>query len=199
MNLKRVDRIVLVAAFIAVVSVVAVFAQERIINPVSRIARISTALQATPEFSVSDYDTEKGRKNWLELRVDYEIAPEWVDELEFIYYVYFRTKTGRAKNMLFKHSVTYMDIERGRHISKVYIHPNTYTRYVKEIVYVGVEIRYRGRPVKWISDKSKVRDTKWWEQAQNVMPPVSGKILDRDQTPFSLINPDDYELRKTKN
>lgn len=171
-------------------------AQQPRANPIREIANVDYDLKESPEYDSGNYDVEPGEKEWFMIRVGYETEPEWVDELQFVYYVYFKSNMRKTPKMLFKHTVSYVDIKEGRHLSKIYIHPNTYERYVDDVVYVGVEIRYKGRPVAWSSTPSKVRDSQWWEKAQNVMSPVTGKMMDRSETPFAFINPDMYEQTK---
>lgn len=197
MRVKRIG----VGLIVAVLLYVMLFAgvamgQERRVNPIRRIVKVESETTETPEYDVRSHSTDAGRDEWLEIRVAYETEPEWVDELKFDYYIYFESNIDETPNMLFKHSVTYQEIKRGKHVSKVYMHPNIYERYVDEIVYIGVEIRYEGKPVRWMSNESRVEDAQWWEKAQNRYTPQTGKMLDRVDTPFGLINYGDYELKK---
>lgn len=170
-------------------------AQQRMVNPVSQLD-IRTELVETPEFDVRNIQTKRGSKEWLEVRVAYDTVVEWVDELQFVFYAFVDTNMKDTPKMLLQHTVTYADIEKGRHMATVYMHPNTYERYIDDVEFVGVEIRYKGRPVRWTSDKSNMRESRWWEQARQQFPPVTGKLLSRNETPFALVGPDEYELIK---
>lgn len=190
-------RFLLASVLLVAVCLGSVFsiAQQRAVNPVGRVD-ITSELKETPEFDVRNIQTNRGSKKWFEISVTYETDPDWVDELEFVYYIFMDTNFDDNRQMLLSHTVTYVDIERGRHQSTVYMHPNTYERYVDRVQFIGVEIRYKGRPVRWTSDKSNMRDSQWWENARQQFPPVTGKMLDRSDTPFALVNPNDYELEK---
>lgn len=170
-------------------------ARDRMVNPVGTV-RIRTDMVESPEFNVRNVSSSRGTKRWFEITTAYDINVEWVDELEFVYYVYMETNIQDDRQMLWTHTVSYRDIPRDRHMSKVYIHPDTYERFVDRIVYTGVEIRYRGRPIAWSTEESRRRDDQWWEEARRAFPPVEGNIMHREDTPFGLINIDDFPARK---
>lgn len=170
-------------------------ARDRDVNPVGTV-RVRTNMVETPEFSVRNVSSSRGTKRWFEVTTAYDINVEWVDELGFVYYVYMETNIADQRQMLWTHSVTYRDVRRDRHMSKVYIHPDTYERFVDRIVYTGVEIRYRGRPIAWSTEEARRRDDQWWEEARRAFPPIEGNIMHREDTPFGLINLDDFPARK---
>ncbi len=170
-------------------------AQDRMVNPVGTV-RIRTNMVETPEFNVRNVSSSRGTKRWFEITTAYDIGVEWVDELEFVYYVYIETNIPDQRQMLWTHTVTYRDISRDRHMSKVYIHPDTYERFVDRVVYTGVEIRHAGRPIAWTTEEARRRDDQWWDEARRAFPPMEGNILHREDTPFGLINVDDFPARK---
>ncbi len=176
-------------------SLIVADAQDRVDNPIGNI-RIRTSMVESPDFNVRNVTSGRVTKRWFEISTAYDTTVEWLDELEFVYYIYMETKLPDSRQMLWTHTVSYTDIPRDRHLSQVYIHPNTYERIVDRIVYTGVEVRYRGRPVAWTSEESRVRNNQWWEEARRTFPPTEGRILHREDTPFGLINVDQFPPRK---
>jgi uncharacterized protein (UPF0212 family) len=193
---KHRSSIILLAVSLILMSLLmASFAQQREINPVGRI-KIQTKEVETPEFDVRNFQTERADDRWFEISVDYETVVDWVDEIEFVFYMFADTNIRETPKMLLTHSLSYVDIEKGTHKCSIYMHPNTFKRYIDDVQFVGVELRYKGRPVRWTSDKSNMADSQWWEQARQQFPPVAGKLMAREHSPFALINIGEYEQIK---
>lgn len=160
---------------------------------VVRIRRIRGKTERTPQYKVVGGPQGRSR-DWYEITVEYDTAPEWIDELEFRYYVLMKTQKGRTQHILFRGDVTYVNIEKNmatRHKSAVYIHPSTLARY-GEVERIAVLIYHEGRLEDMESDPSTKQ--RWWEQ----LTPQRGYILNRMQTPFAMINFDDYEAIKAE-
>lgn len=141
----------------------------------------------TPEYRITTGTMQGRSREWYQITAEYDTAPEWVDEMTFQFYVLVK---GHSKHTLFRGDVTYVNIERGnRHKSVMYLHPSTVARY-GEVERVAVLIMHEGRLVAMESEPSSAQ--RWWEQ----LTPVSGYVLNRMQTPFAMINFDDYEAIK---
>ena len=155
------------------------------------IKKITPEKQKTPEYQLLKGQVMARTREWFVVNTIYETDPEWVDEALFTYYVVVKAKQGPQKYTLFKGDVTYVNIQKGKHKSDIYLHPSTLARY-GDVERVAVVISVQGRPVAMESLPSSNR--RWWEE----LPPVDGYLLNRMQTPFAMINFDDYEAIKIK-
>ena len=155
------------------------------------IKKITPEKQKTPEYQLLKGQVMARTREWFVVNTIYETDPEWVDEALFTYYVVVKSKQGPTKFTLFKGEVTYVNIQKGKHKSDIYLHPSTLARF-GDVERVAVVISIQGRPVAMESLPSSNR--RWWEE----LPPVDGYVLNRMQTPFAMINFDDYEAIKIK-
>ena len=152
------------------------------------VKRITGGATLTPEYQVKRNNANARVKNWYQVAADYETKPEWLDEVEFTYYVLVKNaKPGNGpKQSLFKGSVTYINVNEGKHRSDMFLHPNTVARY-GEVQAVAVLVSVQGRVVAMESEPKSTQ--RWWEQ----LTPVDGLLLSRDKTPFAPLYFDDYE------
>jgi hypothetical protein len=158
------------------------------------IRRITGTKVETPEYQVKKSQFAARTRQWYQLIVDYEVAPEWLDEATFTYYVLTLSKKpepGRNPRTLFKGEVTYVNIGRGRRRSDIYLHPSTVDRY-GDVERVAVEVRVGGAIVARDGLPQGTAQQRWWE----AFAPQDGFVLNRMQTPFAMINFDDYEAIK---
>ncbi|MBP7829739.1 MAG: hypothetical protein KA248_07460 [Kiritimatiellae bacterium] len=145
----------------------------------------------TPQYQLLKGQTMARTREWFQILTQYETEPEWMDELTFTYYVLVRDKVGPQKGpVLFRGDVTYVTIQKGKHMSDMYLHPSTLARY-GDVEAVAVLVTFRGQLVAMESQPSSQQ--RWWEQ----LAPVDGFILNRMQTPFAMIDFDTYEAIKT--
>lgn len=157
-----------------------------------RIRDISGGKVKTPEYSVKSGQAVARTKEWFQIITQYDTEPEWLDEVDFTYYVLVKSKDPKAPpQMLFKGDVTYLNVERGKHRSDMFLHPSTLARF-GEVQAVGVEVKIQGRVVGRES-KPASNDT-WWDR----LPPREGLVLNRLQTPFAMLSFDDFEAIKPK-
>ena len=138
-------------------------------------------------------------RNWGQIRVLYDTRPEWTDQLSFHYYVLMLTSDPAAKTKytLLEGDVTYIDVPRGNnHESVVYLHPNTLARF-GEVVACAVEITCGEKKYDMddVSAKARVGGKTWWTAiaSQPTVTVKSGYVLERSQTPFALVNYDNYQ------
>ncbi|MCS6771281.1 MAG: hypothetical protein NZ740_04570 [Kiritimatiellae bacterium] len=158
------------------------------------IRRISGGKVETPEYQVKKSQFAARTRNWFQIIVDYEVAPEWMDEATFTYYVLTQSRKpepGRNPRTLFKGEVTYINIGRGKRRSDVYLHPSTVERF-GEVERVAVEVRVGGAIVAREGIPQGTVQQRWWES----FAPLEGYVLNRMQTPFAMLNFDDYEAIK---
>jgi hypothetical protein len=155
--------------------------QIRKIEPNSKVA--------TPEYKLLTGQVMSKTRNWFQVNVYYETDPEWMDDLTFTYYIVTQSKTGGQKFTLFRGDVTYVNVQKGKHKSDMYLHPSTIARY-GVVQRVGVVISSQGRVL--AMESLPANNQRWWEQ----LTPQDGYVLNRMQTPFAMIYFDDYEAIK---
>jgi hypothetical protein len=155
-----------------------------------KVRKLSGTKVKTPQYRISGGAVQGASKDWYEISTIYDTKPEWANELNFTYYVLVRSTKGKRAYTLFRGSVDYVNIARGsRHVSTVYLHPNTLARY-GDVERMAVIIKSGGRVVAMESEPSA--KNRWWEQ----LTPVDGYVLNRLETPFAMINFDNYEAIK---
>ena len=153
------------------------------------IKKITPEKQKTPEYQLLKGQVMARTREWFVVNTFYETDPEWVDEALFTYYVVVKAKQGPQKYTLFKGDVTYVNIQKGKHKSDMYLHPSTMARY-GDVERVAVVLTTQGRVV--AMESLPASQQRWWEQ----LTPVDGYVLNRMQTPFAMVNFDDYEAIK---
>ena len=171
-----------------------VFAQAPASRSPISVRKVDGGKVATPVYAVKGANADSGRsKEWFQVYVEYDSDPEWVDELNFTFYVLVKGKTKDAPPFtLFKGETSYIHIMAGkRHLADMYLHPNIISRY-GEVERVAVEVRQGGRILDRVGKPALT--SPWWEQ----FAPVEGGLLNRGQTPFAFVNSDEYEIIKSK-
>ena len=149
-----------------------------------------------------EYNTDYSRghvapRNWGQLRALFDTTPDWIDELTVSYYALLYDR-AKDQHTLFKGSVTHINVAKGtQHLSTAYLNPNTIERF-GPVVAVACEISYGGAVVDKQSTgrqgKGQALPEEWWTKFNQTV--KEGLILNRGQTPFAFINPDDYESVK---
>jgi hypothetical protein len=147
----------------------------------------------TPEYQVTKSQFKARTREWFQIITTYDTKPEWVDDITFKYYVLVKDKSGDVGNRqaLFSGEVSYINVEKGKHKSDMYLHPSTIARF-GEVQAVAVMVSVQGR-VEAI-ESLPASNERWWEK----LTPVEGMLLNRMQTPFAMLYFDDYEAVKPK-
>ena len=155
-----------------------------------RIRKLNAKKQPTPKYDVQRVSLGQSQvRQWMQLQVSFDTAPEWMDQLDFTFYALVKAKKGQAKYTLFRSAISYVNVEKGSHEGVMYLHPSTLKRY-GDVESMAVIVRVNGQLAAMESDpKSKQR---WWEQ----LSPVDGYLLNRMETPFAMINYDNYPAVK---
>jgi len=157
-----------------------------------KIRKITGTKQKTPQYKLLTGQKMARTRNWYVINVQYETAPDWTDEIVFDYYVLLKGKNPKQpKHTLLTGHVSYINVEKGKHLSDMYLHPSTIARY-GEVQGVACVVKVQGRTVAIGTQPSSKQ--RWWEQ----LTPQPGLLLDRYQTPFAMINFDDYEAIKSR-
>lgn len=160
------------------------------------IRKIGGGKVQTPEYQMKKSQFAARTREWFQIIVEYDTDPDWVDEAAFTYYVLLKAKAqtaGRSPFTLFKGDVTYINIQKGKHKSDIFLHPSTLARY-GDVERVAVQVNVGGRLVAMDGLPQGTAAQRWWEQ----MSPLDGYLLNRMQTPFAMMNFDDYEAVKPK-
>lgn len=150
-----------------------------------------TTKERAPTYKTSP-TTAMQQGEWFHMQVEYETKDPWMDQLDFVFYVVLENKKAtKDRYKMYRSRISYADIERGKHLASVYMHPSTLKRY-GEVNRVGVLIYEGGRLLTFESDPKNSK--RWWEQ----LTPIDGYILKRTETPFAMLESDNYEfIRRT--
>jgi len=157
------------------------------------IKTIQPSVVTTPVYSYQFGSQAQVRsQQWLQVEVNFMSNIDWTDELTFKYYILLAGEclTG---------DVTHIDIPRGRDLySVMYVSPRTIARVLNgrpmsgvDIQDVGVQIVNNGQVLVTKSFKTR-GPIEWWENQKQ----VTGKVLNKNQTPFAPILWDRYEQIK---
>jgi hypothetical protein len=156
----------------------------------------------TPEFRTTATTGSGMPKKWQLFAASYDTAPEWIDELSFQYYVMTGPVMVTEKKVFsfFTARVTYVDVEKGRHTSDVYLRPATVKRWGAPVA-IGVEV-YRGDKLVAVETATSIPmpSKQWWKDPKvtevDSVVKRDGLLLNRAQTPFACIDVDAYEMIK---
>lgn len=137
-------------------------------------------------------------REWVELGVQYDTQPDWIDEVSLSYYVLLRNPRNNPELALIKGTVGYLDVARGAsHLGVAYVRPAALARY-GEVAAVAVEVRIKGEIIDVLSigrlAPSKPLPSDWWKSPNLIA--KDGYIVDKSRTPFALVNFDEYEALK---
>lgn len=157
-------------------------------SDVMRIRKMTPSTEKTPIYTVRGSASSMRQPDWWRVVVEFETAPDWIDELEFTYYVYMKDQSNKNAEIMFRGAVTYVNVEKGKHMSDMFLHPSTVAR-LGRVEQVAVVVKARGAVV---ATESSAKTPNWWDRFS----PVDGVLLNRAQTPFSFVDFDSYEAIK---
>lgn len=144
----------------------------------------------TPIFKTANQgQAQSAQPDWWRVEVEYETKPAWIDELEFTYYVYMKDQSNKGAEVMFRSSVVYVNVKKGRHYSDMFLHPSTLAR-LGRVEQVAVVVKARGAVV---ATESTAKTPNWWDRYS----PREGVLLNRAQTPFAFIDYDRFEAMKS--
>ena len=157
-------------------------------SDILRIRKMSPSTEKTPIYTVRGSPSSMRQPDWWRVVVEFETAPDWIDELEFTYYVYMKDQSNRNAEVMFRGTVTYVNVARGKHLSDMFLHPSTVAR-MGRVEQVAVVVKAQGAVV---ATESTAKMPNWWDRFS----PRDGVLLNRSQTPFSFVDYDSYEAIK---
>jgi hypothetical protein len=156
-----------------------------------QIAKIIKEFVPTPNYGIGS-NGGAANDRWLQVEVEFNAAPEWTEELTLKYYILFN---GR----LLTGEVTHTNIPAGLNRSVMYVLPVGLARFAgnrpllpNTIQNVAVQI-VQGGSVK--DEMSAVRAPGQWFAA---LPPISGFVLNKNETPFAPLSWERYAQIKTR-
>lgn len=164
------------------------------------ILRIRELTGLGPRAMMRSPDSSGSRRSvtpvWVQLQVQYDAEPEWIDELMVQFHVLLRNRAGEFT--LLKGSVSYVDVARGKgHLGCMYVRPAGVARF-GEVIGVAAEITVKGEVVASLSEgklgPGKPLPPQWWKNEKLVL--KDGYVVEKSKTPFALMNFDDYEALK---
>lgn len=162
---------------------------------------------ATPQYRTSARQSATRPKDWVEIKVTYDTAPDWIDRLTVQYHVLAAIREDGAQRLsLYRASVDYFDIAKGReHMSTVYLHPHTVARHGMPMA-VHVELLIDGELVGAADDVDAAirgelqQAPQWWSDRRILDLPTltvrDGALLNRRFTPFYFVDIDDQEVQR---
>lgn len=162
------------------------FAQAPIGPGSIKLDKIEPEAVNTPEFNITGGQTKRSRtEKWLVLEVGYETKAEEIDELTFKFTVLF-------ENKLLTGEVSYVNILKDReHFASVYISPKAIKKLTggknmtgASLGNVWVEVSRQGQKLGELAMK---------QGGIPNAPQTTGMILNKMQTPFSVLYYDRYE------
>jgi len=208
LKIQTLVKLIGVLTFCAVVSNTTVAQERRAAGDKLRIRKLDAigtrSKVDTPVIkSTAPRGTSRAKK-WHQISMQYETAPLWIDELTAQVHVMSVTKDPETKKdvySLFKLVIKYADIEKGRdHKMTAFLRPAAVKRYGEPIA-VAIVLSIDGNVVGEISQEADRRiPKKWWSNPRIVdnanVTVRGGYLLNRSETPWAMINYDDYEVIK---
>ncbi len=157
------------------------------------IKKIDVNLVSTPEYQVNPPAKQVRSKKWIAIDITFEAKPDFTDELQINYYVFFAKR-------LFYGQVTHVSIQKGRDLHSVaYISPSAIAEILQgrqlnlsDVENVAVTITKPGIGAAIAEKTLKPGTGKWWEAFKR----EEGFILNKSQTPFAPLSWDYYEALK---
>lgn len=139
-------------------------------------------------------------QDWVQILVEYDTRPKWLDDLVVQFFALGVTvEEGKKLYSFYQLTVRYGDIEEGRgHLATAYLRPQAVKRF-GDLVAVAVEFTHEGKLVAEQSESVlSGLPARWWRDpsvvnAEHVVT-RNGYLLDKNQSPFALINIDDHEV-----
>ena len=161
----------------------------------------SRALIRTPEYQARTSITRaiKPPSKWGQIILTYDSYPDWIDDLTVQFHALaLATEKGQRKYSLYKLTVRYGDIEKGRtHTATAFLHPKALKRF-GNLVAVAVEVSHEGKIIATKSEKDAQIPEEWWKKEKVTgskdVTARSEYLVDRSKSPFALINIDDHEV-----
>ena len=165
---------------------------------IKKLSKLGRMTLETPEYSASGSNAVRNRREWRRILVTYDSAAEWIDDMSISYTLICKgTLDGRPSFSLYTLNVRHADVEKGReHLAAAYLRPAAIKRYGEPYA-VAVEISSGCKVVASMTEKPSSFPEEWWKDPNVVDNDAvikrDGYLINRKDSPFYLINFDDYE------
>ncbi|HAS81452.1 MAG TPA: hypothetical protein DCS43_01930 [Verrucomicrobia bacterium] len=161
------------------------------------------AREQAPFYQTNRGAAAKRAQDWHVVSVFYDTAPEWIEELLVQFHVLSELQdpvTKQKRYSLYKKSVRYVDIEKGNdHRAIVFLRPAAIKRF-GEVVASAAVITLDGKVVNEQNETKIPMPPSWWSNPAVLDSPTltvrEGYLLNQIESPWALLNPDDYEVIK---
>jgi len=157
----------------------------------------------TPVFNTTAERGARSPQDWHYLLLQYEVLVPWIDEMTVQFFVLSMIRdpeTGGNLYSLFRRNIRYVDLEGGRDRMRradAYLRPAALKRFGLVVATAAI-VTINGQVVAAEQDISIDLPEAWWENPLVVDSPAltvrDGYLLDRTETPWSVINYDDTEF-----
>jgi hypothetical protein len=158
-----------------------------------QLTKISRDLITTPQFNYSGAERRRDTHDrWLRVEVQFSAVPEFSDEVTFRYYILINGK-------LLTGEVTHVNVRTGRELCSVmYLPPHALASVLgnrpptsNSVENIAVQVLQKGE----VKDElSLARGRPQWFAA---LPPLTGLVLNKNETPFAPLFWDHYEQIKS--
>ena len=160
-----------------------------------QLTKITKNLISTPQYTYNgaqQYPTNL-REQWLEVEATFAAGPPFTDELTLKYFILFNGK-------LLNGEVTHINVAAGREDRSVmYVSPRALARFnnnrpvtLNSVQNIAVQIVQAG------AVKSELSLSPAQAQWYTTVPPTSGFVLNKNETPFGPLYWDRYEQIKSR-
>ncbi len=169
----------------------------------------SRSVVTTPVFNTSVGRGARSPQEWQYLHLQYEVLIPWIDEMTVQFFVLSMgsdPETGENVFSLFQRNVRYVDIEGGRsgregqRSADAFLRPAALRRFGRVVAAAAV-VTINGQVVaqeQEVDRNAPALPETWWQDDRVIRSDAvtirDGYLLDRTETPWSIINYDDAEF-----
>ena len=161
------------------------------------------AVVKTPVFNTTVERGARAPQDWQMLLLQYEVLVPWIDEMTVQFYVLSMIRdpeTGGNLYSLFRRNIRYVDLQGGRdrmRLADAFLRPAALQRFGRVVATAAI-VTINGEIVAFPEDTSIDLPEAWWQNPLVVDNPSltvrDGYLLDRTETPWSVVNYDDAEF-----
>ncbi len=161
------------------------------------------ATASTPVFNTSAERGARSPQEWQHVVLQYDVQVPWIDEMTVQFFVLSMIRdpdTDANLFSLFRRNIRYVDLEGGRDRTRraeAFLRPVALRRFGR-VVGTAAIVTINGQIVAIPEDTSIDLPEAWWENPAVIDSPAltvrEGYLLDRTETPWSVINFDDAEF-----
>ncbi|MFU8780446.1 MAG: hypothetical protein ACNA71_05410 [Kiritimatiellia bacterium] len=159
----------------------------------------------TPVYNTTAERGARSPQDWQHIVLQYDVMVPWIDEMTVQFFVLGMIRdpeTGGNLYSLFRKNIRYVDLEGGRDRSRraeAFLRPAGLRRFGRVVATAAI-VTINGQVVATPedSDRSAGLPESWWENPLVINSPAltvrEGYLLDRNETPWAVINYDDAEF-----